>query len=101
MKVTVHAGQFKVDQKLESFIGEKLQKLQLFYNGIQEVHVYLKLESSSSIKEKVVETKLLIPNDTIINKEKAQTFEAAVDLSIDSLKKQLVKAKEKLQAQRK
>jgi putative sigma-54 modulation protein len=95
MKVVTHAVHFDADKKLLEFIERKLAKLEQFFDRIIGVDVYLKLESSSKVKDKVAEIKLNVPGATIIVKEISQSFEAAVDVALDSLKRQLIKYKEK------
>jgi putative sigma-54 modulation protein len=98
MKVVTHAVHFDADQKLLDFIERKLAKLEQFFDRIIGVDVFLKLENSSKVKDKVAEIKLNVPGATIIVKEMALTFEAAVDIALDSLKRQLIKHKEKERA---
>ncbi len=95
MKIVTHAVHFDADQKLLEFIERKLAKLEQFFDRIIGVDVFLKLENSSKVKDKVAEIKLNVPGATIIVKEMALTFEAAVDVAMDSLKRQLIKHKEK------
>ncbi len=95
MKIVTHAVHFDADQKLLDFIERKLAKLEQFFDRIIGVDVFLKLENSSKVKDKVAEIKLNVPGATIIVKEMALTFEAAVDVALDSLKRQLIKHKEK------
>jgi putative sigma-54 modulation protein len=98
MKVVTHAVHFDADQKLIDFIEKKLAKLEQFFDRIIGVDVFLKLESASRVKDKIAEIKLNVPGATIIVKEVAQTFEAAVDVALDSLKRQLIRHKEKERA---
>ena len=48
------------------------------------------------MENKIVEIKLNIPGNQLFAKEKAKTFEAASDLSLEALKKQIIKHKEKI-----
>ncbi len=98
MKVVTHAVHFDADQKLVEFIERKLAKLEQFFDRIIGVDVFLKLENSGKVRDKVAEIKLNVPGATIIVKEMALTFEAAVDVALDSLKRQLIKHKEKERA---
>jgi putative sigma-54 modulation protein len=98
MKVVTHAVHFDADQKLIDFIEKKLAKLEQFFDRIIGIDVFLKLENASRVKDKIAEIKLNVPGATIIVKEVALTFEAAVDIALDSLKRQLIKHKEKERA---
>jgi putative sigma-54 modulation protein len=95
MKVVTHAVHFDADQKLIDFIEKKLAKLQVFFDRIIDVDVFLKLENSGQVKDKIAEIKLNVPGAVLIVKEIAQSFEAAIDEAIDTLKRQLVKHKER------
>jgi putative sigma-54 modulation protein len=98
MKVVTHAVHFDADQKLIDFIEKKLAKLQVFFDRIIGVDVFLKLENSGQVKDKIAEIKLNVPGAVLIVKEIAQSFEAAIDEAVDTLKRQLVKHKERNQA---
>jgi putative sigma-54 modulation protein len=95
MKVVTHAVHFDADQKLIDFIEKKLAKLQVFFDRIIGVDVFLKLENTGQVRDKIAEIKLNVPGAVLIVKEIAQTFEAAIDEAIDTLKRQLVKHKER------
>jgi putative sigma-54 modulation protein len=97
MKVVTHAVHFDADQKLIDFIEKKLAKLQVFFDRIIDVDVFLKLENSGQVKDKVAEIKINVPGAVLIVKEIAQSFEAAIDEAIDILKRQLVRHKERNQ----
>ncbi len=93
MKVETRAIHFSADQKLVVLIQKKLQKLEQFFDRILAAEVVMKLENSGKIKDKVMEIKIKVPGNLIITKEKHKTFEAAIDTSVDALKKQLLKHK--------
>jgi putative sigma-54 modulation protein len=95
MNVHMEAIHFSMDVKLESWINEKMQKLERIYKQIVDASVILKLENSGQIKEKIAEIKLVLPGGVIFIKEKSKTFEAAIDAAMASLKRQLIKFKER------
>ena len=96
MRVRTEAIQFKADQKLIDHINKKLQKMDNYFDRIIETKVTLKLENSGQVRDKITEIKMSVPGDTIIVKESSKTFEAAIDTSIDVLKRRLIKYKERL-----
>jgi putative sigma-54 modulation protein len=100
MRVQTEAIHFSADVKLLSAIENKLQRLDHFFDKIIEAKVILKLENSGSIREKIAEVKLNLPNGVIFIKETSKTFEAALDKAMVSLKRQLVKHKEKAASHR-
>jgi len=95
MKAIFRATNFKADQKLLDFIQKKLDKLDNFFDKVIEAEVFLKLNNSGE-KNKTVEIKVGIPGNDIVVSRDAETFEKAMDLSYDVLKRQLRKRKEKL-----
>lgn len=95
MVIRTEAVQFKADQKLLSFIEKKFQKLNLFFDKITTVKVFLKLENSGQVKDKVVEAVVNVPGETIFVKDSSKTFEESIEKVGASLKRQLVKYKEK------
>ena len=67
-----------------------------YFDSIVSSEVYLKLENTSEIENKISEIKILIPGNEMFVKKKAKTFEEATDLAVDALKKQITKHKEKI-----
>lgn len=97
MVVYTEAVQFKVDSKLIEFIEKKLNKIDQFFDRIINAKVVLKLENTGQVREKIAEVRINVPGETLIAKFGNKTFEAAVEQAVDSLKRQIVKYKEKLQ----
>jgi ribosomal subunit interface protein len=95
MNVTISAIKFKADQKLETFISDKLEKLSKLHDGIIGSEVTLKLDNTDKPENKVVDIRVKIKGNDAIASKAAKTFEEATDLTIEALKKQLVKSKEK------
>ena len=96
MNIKLHSIRFDADQKLLDFIDTKLKKLPTVYDDIMSAEVFLRLDNDEDRENKKVEIKLDVKGKTIFAKKQCKTFEEATDLSIDALKKQLVKKKEKV-----
>ncbi len=96
MNTQIQSIHFKADQKLKSFIEKKLEKLETFYDGILDAQVFLKVENTSVKDNKQVEIILNAKQNSFIQKETSQSFEAATDIAIESLKTQLKRYKGKL-----
>jgi ribosomal subunit interface protein len=96
MNIKISTPHFVADQKLLEFVDKKVKKMEQFYEGILGVEVVLKVEKAQESDNKVAEIKLEIRGNDLFAKKQATTFEEAVDLSIDALKKQITKYKEKL-----
>jgi len=98
MKINMTAVHFDADQKLIGYIEKKTAKLEQFFDRIIDAQVFLKLENSGQVRDKIVELKLQVPGDTLIATEVSKTFEASTDAAIDNMKRQLNRHKERLQA---
>ena len=97
MNIHVNAIHFTADQKLIDFVNKKTSKLDTYFDGIISAEVILKILKPEAANNKVAEVKLSIPgNDYLFAKKQADTFEEAIDLSVDALRKQISKFKEKL-----
>ncbi|MBK9149747.1 MAG: ribosome-associated translation inhibitor RaiA [Saprospiraceae bacterium] len=100
MQVTFQTVHFTADQKLKDYIEDKLQKVNKFYPKIIQSTVFLKLENSGQIKDKVVEIKMNVPGSTLVATNSDKTFEASFDDAIEIIKRQLKRLNEKSQAVR-
>ena len=98
MDIRIQSINFNADQKLLDYVEKRVSKAATFFDRITGIDVYLKFDSAhSQIKEKTVEMKVLVPGSTIFASENSLNFEEAVDLAMESLKRQLTKHKEKIQ----
>jgi putative sigma-54 modulation protein len=99
MEIKINSVHFTADQKLVDFINKKVSKLDIFFEGIINAEVTLKVEKPESSNNKISELKLSIPsNGYLFAKKQADSFEEATDLAIDAIKKQLDKFKDKLKS---
>lgn len=95
MKLQMHSIHFDADQKLVDFIQKRADKLETFYDRIIDGEVFLRLDHSESKDNKIIEIKLNIPGQQLFAKEQSKSFEAATDVAIEALRRQLKKHKEK------
>ena len=58
--------------------------------------VFMRLDKDNNMENKIIEIKLNIPRNQLFAKERAKSFEAASDLAIDALRKQIIKHKDKI-----
>jgi putative sigma-54 modulation protein len=98
MKIQTQSIHFDADVKLTDFIEQKLEKLERFYDQIIMADVMLRLESNGQVRDKVAEIKLKVPGSVLIAKETEKSFEAAVDSSIEALRRQIIKHKERVRS---
>jgi putative sigma-54 modulation protein len=97
MEIQIHSIHFKADQKLLDFINEKLNKLEQFNQQVVSAEVFLRLDKDKEKENKITEIKLLIPGKELFAKRQCKSFEEATDESVEALRKQLIKEKEKHQ----
>lgn len=95
MKVHTQSLHFSADQKLIEFIEKKLGKLTQLFDRIIDADVVLKLENSGQIRDKVAEVKITLPGSVLYVKESNKSFEASIDSATATLKRQLIKYKER------
>lgn len=97
MKLQMHSIHFDADVKLLNFIQKKTDKLHTFYDRIIDGEVIMRLEKND-VENKVVEIKVNLPGSQIFAKEHSKSFEAATDMAVEALRRQLKKFKEKRKA---
>ncbi len=96
MNVKITALHFKADKKLEEFIHEKLSKVEKLSDSIIGADVILKIENTEKSENKIAEIKLKIKGADLHAEKVGSSFEAATDLAIEAIRKQLTKSKEKM-----
>lgn len=97
MRTEIQSIHFKADAKLKDYIQKKIDKLETFYDGIVDSQVFLKVSNGSEKENKEVEIKVNARNNSFVKKETAMSFEAATDLAVEALKRQVKRYKQKIQ----
>ena len=95
MEVQIHSIHFDADDKLISFIQNKIDKLSQFHDQIVQSEVYLRLESSSTLENKVAEIRIRIPGKKLFAKRQCRSIEEATDMAVIALTRQIQKHKNK------
>jgi putative sigma-54 modulation protein len=95
MKIIIETPDFKANRKLNSFIKEKVEKLNHFSERIAEGKVLLKHEKSDTHENKICEIKLSVPGNNLFASKQCESFEEAILLTVDALKQQIIKRKER------
>lgn len=95
MNIKIQSLKFDADQKLVAFVEEKVSKLGKYYDAIVGAEVNLSLENVSDEKNKVAKVRLEVPGNDLFAENRCKTFEEAIDLNIEVLKKQIEKHKDK------
>lgn len=96
MDIKIQSVHFDADKKLIDFIEEKVEKLNHFHDGIILSDIILKLDKAAIPENKVAEIKIHVSGSDMFAKKQCKSFEEAVDTSLEALKKQLMKNKEKV-----
>ena len=95
MKIKVQSIHFDADKKLIQFVEGKVDKLKQFYEHILEGEVFLRLDKNGTQENKIAEIKISTPGKILFSSEQCATFEQAADKSVEALKKQITKHKQK------
>jgi putative sigma-54 modulation protein len=96
MDIKVSSVHFTADKRLVDFVNKKINKLIKFYEDIIGAEVFLRLENTQDLENKVAEVKLQIPGIELFAKKQSKTFEEATDDVIEALRQQIIKHKEKV-----
>jgi putative sigma-54 modulation protein len=98
MKVSVQSVNFNISRDLVEYIEKKVNNLEKFHDHILGAEIFLKVQSTSEKENKIVEIKMSLPGNDIVAKKQSKTFEDAVSQASESIRRQLVKRKERLRA---
>ena len=96
MKTEIQSIHFKADSKLRDYITKKIEKLDTFYDGIQGSQVFLKVNNVSEKENKEVEIVITAKQNRFIKTVVGRSFEAATDIAVEALKKQVKRFKGKV-----
>lgn len=95
MKVVINAVKFSPEEKLQNFVNEKVGKLERLLPEALQADVTLKIDKSETNNNKIADIRLVVSGKDLFVTKQADSFEEAVMLSIDALKTQIGKFKEK------
>ena len=97
MEVRIQSIHFDASEKLEAFIQKKAEKLEKFCDNIKKVEVSLKVVKPETAMNKEAGVHVLALNAEFYAEKVSDTFEESIDVCMEALSKQLLKAKEKQQ----
>ncbi len=96
MEVKIKAIHFDVTEKLVNFINKKIERLARHNSAITIADVTLKVVKPETAMNKEALIKIAVPQqEDIVATKIADTFEEAVDLSLEAIERQLEKKKAK------
>lgn len=95
MDIKIQSLRFNATENLQAFIEKKCMKLQKIYEDIQRVEVVLKVVKPETSMNKKASLSVFIPNSELFAEKTCDTFEQAVDESLEAIARQILKSKEK------
>lgn len=98
MGINIQSIHFDATAALEKFIEKKVKKLEVFYGDILDTEVILKVIKPETAMNKEASVKVKISGAELFASKVSDTFEEAVDTSLEAIQKQLIKVKEKARA---
>ena len=94
MDVKIQSVKFDAGQQLLEFVEKKMSRLDRFAENSTGVDVILRLDKDSEKGNKVATVTLHGPGNDIIAEQRARTFEEAVDMALDAVKRQIEKRRD-------
>ena len=96
MEVNIKAIHFDITDKLVAFVNKKIDRLTRRFENVTGVDVNLRLIKPETSMNKEAGIRLAVPGSyDLFASKAADTFEEAVDLSIEALERQLERIKGK------
>ena len=97
MNISVKSVHFHADAKLLAYVEKKISRLTRYFDRNVEAEIHLKLQDTGGkVQDKITEVKLHVPGGWMMDKKTGKTFESAINASVDTLKRQLVRHKERM-----
>ncbi|WP_304621723.1 ribosome hibernation-promoting factor, HPF/YfiA family [Porphyromonas macacae] len=94
MEVRIQAIHFDATQQLEGFITKKVSKLDQFADDIQAADVILKVLKPETANNKEASVRLHVKGYDFFAEKVSDSFEAAVDATVEALRRQIRKRKD-------
>ena len=95
MKVEIQSVKFDADKKLVDFIQAKMNKMDRFVENALSSQVTLKIDKDDEQGNKVAVVKIDVAGGELLAERRCKSFEEAIDLCLDAIKKHIYKYKEK------
>ncbi|KGN97097.1 integrase [Porphyromonas gingivicanis] len=94
MDVRIQAVHFTMSQDLEAFVQKKVERLERLHDGVLAAEVTMRLEpKGDGESNKVASIRLQVAGPDLFAEKSASTFEEAIDLSVDAIKRQIERLK--------
>jgi putative sigma-54 modulation protein len=98
MQINIQSINHHASAELDAFVARRLEKLKSFHDRITTADVYLKQEVAEPGLDKCAEIKVQLPGLMLFGKACKKSFEEATDAAVESLRKQIIRVKERASA---
>jgi putative sigma-54 modulation protein len=95
MVVEVRAIQFKASDRLVAFAHQRLERIDQVYRRAVHATVHFKVDNNHLAENKIAEVTLHIPGEDLVVHKEAKTFEKALIMAVDRLRRLAREAKAK------
>ena len=95
MRIEIQSVKVDAETKLVVFIQGKMDKMDRFVENALNAVVTLRIDKDDEQGNKVAGVKIEVAGGELLAERRCKTFEEAVDLCLDAIKKQIDKYKEK------
>jgi putative sigma-54 modulation protein len=101
MQINVRAHNVNITPALKEYAEKKMQKLEKFFENIQEIMIELDISDASSEDARQIAMATIWASHTIIRaKESSKDMYASIDVLFDKLERQLIKHKDKMKSRK-
>lgn len=95
MEVRIQPIHFEIADRLVNHINKKADRLSRHYPAVTKADFNLKVVKPETAMNKEAVVKVMVPQGEIVATKVADSFEEAVDLSLEAIERQLEKYKER------
>ena len=96
-QIIIKTHHVDITASIKDYVEKKLNKLENFFDKIQEIQVDLDVETFPNEEDRqIVSATVYVPGSALIARESSKDLYASVDLMVDKLQRQLKKYKDKL-----
>jgi putative sigma-54 modulation protein len=97
MELLIESLDTEVSNSFKKEIEKKFQNAARIYKRVLSCNVTLFKENYSNQNNHCIEAKMVVPGNVLFAKERAESFQSALDQLITNIKHQLLKYKEQLE----
>jgi len=97
MHITVRGHNIDLTEALKSYAQEKVQKIDKFFDNIQEATVELNFShTSSKDRRQIAQITIWVAGAIMRAEEASEDMYASIDMAVDKIERQLIKYKDKM-----